>query len=155
MLIDRPCPHCGQPILEGALFCLDCGARILGGADTAGGRRLTDARVLDPVAHDDITALPRGSYVFAVDGLDRGRRFDLAERESFVIGREDADIRLLDPFISRRHAEIKAEGKRWLIFDLASANGSLVNNQPADGQELLDGDIIEIGYTALIFRVKL
>lgn len=156
MIINRPCPHCGQPILEGALFCLDCGGRMLGAADTAGGRRLTNAKVMDPaVAVDDVSDLPSGAYIFVVEGIDRGRRFDLAGKDGAEIGRDGADIHLQDPFISRRHAQIKADGRRWVIFDNDSTNGSLINDMPANGQELLDGDLIEVGYSTLIFRVKL
>lgn len=154
-MIKRHCPHCGQAILEGALFCLDCGSRLLGSAETAGARRLTGSTILDPVGIDDLADLPRGSYIFVVEGLDRGRRFDLLDQEKFSIGREGADISLTDPFVSRRHVEIQADGRRWLIHDRDSTNGSLVNDRRANGEELLDGDIIEIGYTTMVFRVKL
>ncbi|MDP1809204.1 MAG: FHA domain-containing protein [Actinomycetota bacterium] len=155
MIINRPCPHCGQPILEGSLFCLDCGDRILGAAGTAGGRRLTGAKVLEAGAVNDLTGLPGGVYIFVAEGIDRGRRFDLAGKKTLVIGRDGADINLQDPFISRRHAEIKADGRRWVMSDFGSTNGSLINDLPADGRELLDGDIIEVGYSTLVFRVKL
>lgn len=155
MLIERQCPHCGQPILEGSLFCLDCGGRILGAANTAGGRRLTGLKLIDSADGDDIADLPAGAYVFVVEGVDRGRRFDLAGKEAVIIGREGADICLQDPFISRRHAEIKADGRRWLMSDCSSTNGSFVNECPADDRELLDGDVIEVGYSTLVFKVKI
>lgn len=155
MKIIRPCPHCGRPILEGSLFCLDCGGRILAAAGTAGVRRLTGLKVREAAAVHDLSGLPGGAYIFVAEGIDHGRRFDLAGKESVVIGRDGADIDLQDPFISRRHAEIKAEGRRWVMADFGSTNGSLINESPADGRELLDGDIIEVGYTTLVFRVKL
>lgn len=155
MIINRPCPHCGQPILEGSLFCLDCGGRILGAAGTAGGRPLTGAKIMEPAVVDDVGDLPAGVYIFVVEGIDHGRRFDLAGKDIVVIGRDGADINLQDPFISRRHAEIRADVRRWVLYDHGSTNGSLVNELPANGRELLDGDIIEVGYSTLVFRVKL
>jgi len=155
MDITRQCPHCGRSILDGALFCLDCGGRILRTASTAGGRRLSEARIMEPDSINDIGGLQSGSYLFVTEGLDRGHRFDLVDQKNFIIGRDEADICLHDPFVSRRHAEIRADGKRWLIFDFDSTNGALVNDLPVAGQELLDGDLIEVGYTTLIFRVKL
>ncbi len=152
-IINRHCPHCGQPILQGALFCLDCGSRILGAAPTAGGRRLTNLGI--PNVTVDLETLPSGSYIFVLEGVDKGCRFDLVDKATFIIGRDDADLSLQDPFISRRHTEIKSDKQRWLISDLSSTNGSFVNDIPAKGQELLDGDIIEVGYSTLMFRVKL
>ncbi|MDP1806862.1 MAG: FG-GAP-like repeat-containing protein, partial [Acidimicrobiales bacterium] len=87
-----------------------------------------------------VSDLPSGAYVFVVEGIDRGRRFDLAGKDVVTIGREGADINLQDPFISRRHAEVRVDGRRWVISDNQSTNGSLVNDRPAGGQELLDGD---------------
>ena len=153
MMIERICPHCGQPILEGSLFCLDCGRRILRKAETASGQRLAKFRTSEVI--DELEALPRGSYVFVVEGVDRGSRLDLNSEGTFTIGRDGADFPLQDPFLSRLHVEIKADGNRWLINDLESTNGSFLNDIPVKGQELLDGDQIEIGYTTLIFHVKL
>ena len=103
----------------------------------------------------DMEDLPSGSYIFVLEGVDKGRRFDLVDKQTFIIGREDADLALQDPFISRRHTEIKPDKQRWLITDLSSTNGSFLNDVPAKGQELLDGDIIEVGYSTLMFRSKL
>jgi hypothetical protein len=152
MIIDRICSHCGQPILKGALYCLDCGGQILGAAETAGGR--LPAANSNERFNIDMSGLPPGSYLFVVEGLDRGRRFSLVYNQIYVIGREDADIRLQDPFVSRRHAELKERDGRWCIFDHRSSNGTLVNDRPADGRELVDGDLIEVGYSGLLFTVN-
>jgi hypothetical protein len=152
MIIDRICSHCGQPILKGALYCLDCGGQILGAAETAGGR-LPEVKSTARF-NIDLSGLPPGCYLFVVEGLDRGRRFGLVYSQVYVIGREDAQIRLQDPFVSRRHAELRERDGRWFIFDHRSSNGTLVNDRPADGRELADGDLIEVGYTGLLFAVN-
>jgi hypothetical protein len=71
-----------------------------------------------------------------------------------VIGRAtEAQLRLNDPGVSRRHAEIRREGNEMLLFDLASTNGVRVNAMPVTRHRLLNGDRIELGSTTLIFRL--
>jgi pSer/pThr/pTyr-binding forkhead associated (FHA) protein len=54
---------------------------------------------------------------------------------------------------SREHAIIKREGRKALIEDQASANGTLLNGERISGAiQLRDGDAIEIGGIAFIFR---
>lgn len=56
-----------------------------------------------------------------------------------MIGREQgADIHLQDALVSRRHAEIRwQEGDGWLLLDLGSRNGCLVNGEKVDQQQVL------------------
>jgi Protein of unknown function (DUF3662)/FHA domain len=70
-----------------------------------------------------------------------------------VIGRAaECDIRVDDPGVSRRHAELRyAEGAVELV-DLGSTNGVAVNGTPAGRATLQDGDRIDIASTTLIFR---
>jgi hypothetical protein len=70
-----------------------------------------------------------------------------------VIGRAaECDLRLDDPGVSRRHAEVRyADGKVGVV-DLGSTNGVLVNGKPADRAELLDGDRLDMASSTLIFR---
>ena len=70
-----------------------------------------------------------------------------------VIGRlGGSDIVLTDPGASRRHAEVRRENGRYVISDLGSTNGTLVNGR-ADGERTLEeGDRISIGRTVLEFR---
>ncbi|HVW81189.1 MAG TPA: DUF3662 and FHA domain-containing protein [Mycobacteriales bacterium] len=70
-----------------------------------------------------------------------------------VIGRaSECDVRLEDPGVSRKHAEIRYSDGRVGIVDLGSTNGITVNGQPAERKELKDGDRIDIGHSTLIFR---
>jgi Protein of unknown function (DUF3662)/FHA domain len=70
-----------------------------------------------------------------------------------VIGRAaDCDIRVDDPGVSRRHAEIRyAEGNVELV-DLGSTNGVSVNGVPTPRATLRDGDRVDVAATTLIFR---
>ncbi|MEO8555651.1 MAG: DUF3662 and FHA domain-containing protein [Actinomycetota bacterium] len=74
-----------------------------------------------------------------------------------VLGRDNtADIILDDPGISRRHTEIRvtSDGPHLVasIRDLGSTNGTFVNGERITSQHLADGDRINVGRTALIFR---
>lgn len=70
-----------------------------------------------------------------------------------VIGRsKDTDIRVSDPNISRRHAEIRREGSTFWIVDLDSTNGVAVNGRALKRAKLDEGDQITLGSTELVFR---
>jgi Protein of unknown function (DUF3662)/FHA domain len=70
-----------------------------------------------------------------------------------VIGRsKDTDIRVSDPNISRRHAEIRREGSTFWIVDLDSTNGIAVNGRALKRAKLDEGDQITLGSTELVFR---
>ncbi|MBV9291341.1 MAG: DUF3662 and FHA domain-containing protein, partial [Frankiales bacterium] len=70
-----------------------------------------------------------------------------------VIGRaSDADLRLNDPGVSRRHAEIRLEAGEFYVVDLGSTNGVRVDNGRVARQQLSNGSRIEIGSTTLVFR---
>ncbi|HEV8527021.1 MAG TPA: DUF3662 and FHA domain-containing protein [Actinomycetes bacterium] len=69
-----------------------------------------------------------------------------------VIGRgSDVDLRIDDPGISRRHAEIRA-GFTTTVTDLGSTNGTLLNGELVSQAQLEDGDQIMLGNTILIYR---
>jgi Protein of unknown function (DUF3662)/FHA domain len=75
------------------------------------------------------------------------------EKPVMVIGRsKDTDIRVSDPNISRRHAEIRQEGSNFWIVDLDSTNGISVNGRAQKRAKLDDEDRITLGSTELVFR---
>lgn len=66
--------------------------------------------------------------------------------KSLVIGRHpDADIRVQEPTMSARHAELTPVGSRVSIRDLDSLNGTLLNGVRVVESMLRPGDQIEIG----------
>jgi pSer/pThr/pTyr-binding forkhead associated (FHA) protein len=70
-----------------------------------------------------------------------------------VIGRAaEADLRLDDSGVSRRHAELRYVDGRVELVDLGSTNGVTVNGKPTDRAQLQDGDRIDVASTTLIFR---
>ena len=77
----------------------------------------------------------------------------LLQKPIVVIGRsKDTDIRVNDPNISRRHAEIRQEGSTFWIVDLDSTNGVAVNGRALKRAKLDDEDRITLGSTELVFR---
>jgi len=86
----------------------------------------------------------------------RGRRkegsFELVDRE-YTVGRaEDAEIRIENPLVSRRHALLSYRDHAWRIDDLETPNGLYVNGEKVSSHLLVPGDHIEIGQHVLIFQ---
>jgi hypothetical protein len=98
------------------------------------------------------TAVRRASLVLEVNGV----RHPL-EPPGIVIGRGvDADLRIDDPGVSRRHAEIRvmpaANAPSVSIVDLGSTNGMLVNGQRVQQAQLDDGAVVKVGNTSMTLR---
>jgi hypothetical protein len=70
-----------------------------------------------------------------------------------VIGRMSTnEVVLSDPNVSRRHAEVRRNGDRWMLVDLGSTNGTTVNGKLAREHELGHGDRLMFGSTKLRFE---
>ena len=63
-----------------------------------------------------------------IAGPDAGRIYAI-EKPRVVIGREDVDLALDDPEISRQHAAIEVAGERITVVDLGSANGTQIGER--------------------------
>lgn len=92
----------------------------------------------------------RGQLVLEVNGM----RHPL-QPPGLVIGRgSEADLRINDPGISRRHAEIRVRGAQPAleleIVDLGSTNGIIVNGRRVRQSPLQTGSRIEIGSTRML-----
>ncbi|MEU6219594.1 DUF3662 and FHA domain-containing protein [Streptomyces sp. NPDC047022] len=73
-------------------------------------------------------------------------------RPTLVLGRStEADVRIDDPGVSRRHCEIRP-GTPSTIQDLGSTNGIVVDGQHTTRATLRDGSRIVVGSTTIIFR---
>jgi FhaA, N-terminal domain/FHA domain len=71
-----------------------------------------------------------------------------------TVGRGSSnDIVLGDANVSRKHAELRTDGGHWVLTDLGSTNGSLVNGRRASQQQLADDDRLTFGSTELVFRI--
>lgn len=100
---------------------------------------------------------PSFAWLVLVDGVHAGHIFNL-HPDATVIGRESScDIVVDDPSISRQHAKIRVvEGddkkKHFILHDLATENGTLLNGEEVDKCELEDGDQVVVGQTRFVFK---
>ncbi|MEV6330361.1 DUF3662 and FHA domain-containing protein [Streptomyces sp. NPDC051909] len=73
-------------------------------------------------------------------------------RPTLVLGRStEADVRIDDPGVSRRHCEIRT-GTPSTITDLGSTNGIVVDGQHTTRATLRDGSRIVVGSTTIVYR---
>jgi hypothetical protein len=99
------------------------------------------------------TAVRRAQVILEVNGM----RHPL-EPPGIVIGRgADADLRINDPGISRRHVEVRVfsgEGgvPQVSVVDLGSTNGIVVNGQRVQQATLDDGATVKLGNTVIRVR---
>jgi hypothetical protein len=88
--------------------------------------------------------------------LDDGsnRHYQLTEGATVVGRGQDAQFRLPDTGVSRRHLEITWDGWTATLADLGSTNGTTVNGTPVQTWQLADGDVVRVGHCSLIFRTQ-
>jgi hypothetical protein len=90
-----------------------------------------------------------------LEGELAGQEFAPA-RQVLVIGRsQQNEIVLAEQGISRQHASMQHGPQGWILTDLGSTNGTLLNGQPIRAQEpylLHPGDRVTIGSSVLLFQ---
>jgi pSer/pThr/pTyr-binding forkhead associated (FHA) protein len=70
-----------------------------------------------------------------------------------VLGRSrSCDVRLIEPSVSRRHAELRRTDGGWLLVDWASTNGTWVNGVRVERAHVADGDEIRLGGARFTLR---
>lgn len=88
-------------------------------------------------------------------GRDRGRHFQIPRGGKITLGRGSRlTNRLNDPSISREHLQFvnQEHNGKCMVIDMESRNGARINDKRLfHTQELEDGDIIQVGYTLLVF----
>jgi hypothetical protein len=115
------------------------------------GKFTVESRAVAGVEHDDRQDRGRRArMVIEVNGV----RHPLVP-PGIVIGRgSEADLRIQDPGVSRRHAEIKVTGLgfdlEYEIIDLGARNGMTVDGRKVTQAVLTDGSRIEIGSTKML-----
>ncbi|RFU21057.1 FhaA domain-containing protein [Geodermatophilus marinus] len=114
------------------------------------GRVATDTGRQSPSVVGRAGSKPGLTHVLVVDGP--GTRHELTTGRN-VIGRgTDADIRLPDTGVSRKHVDVVLDAGTAVAEDLGSTNGTLVNGRRITRQALSDGDVIRIGHSVLVYR---
>lgn len=83
-----------------------------------------------------------------------GRTYQLKQGPN-VIGRgQEAQFRLADTGVSRRHLEISWDGQVAMLTDLGSTNGTTVNSSPVQNWQLADGDVVRAGHSSIVVRLQ-
>lgn len=169
------CTHCSAQQLDGAIFCSECGASLLGSPQ----RRETTASLNRAAATGEETAFEMNEPLvidapavsvtptFTLVVINSGRRIILEACDNLLIGRKDnqrgiypdVDLGLdggYDAGVSRRHAMISLQNGSYCIEDLASANGTFVNGRRLHPQApfpIRPGDELKLGTLLLRFEV--
>ncbi|MBA3396439.1 MAG: GGDEF domain-containing protein [Deltaproteobacteria bacterium] len=110
---------------------------------------LDDSTVIGASAEDFGELSKDRAYLIVIAGTQVGEM--IALKESTVLGRGgDADVRLVEEKMSRRHCRLFIEGGEAFIEDLGSSNGTFVNGKRIESQKLSDGDKIQVGETTIL-----
>ena len=143
------CGFCGGRIAADDIFCAHCGARQplagVGSSATLRAARPTAKLVVAGTTELD------ASFVLQKDNNLLGR----TDPHSNVF--PEIDLSRFDPEtkVSRRHARIWREGETFLVEDLGSVNGTVVNDSirlaPRQPRVLDSGDKLRLGETTLHF----
>jgi FHA domain/von Willebrand factor type A domain len=156
------CPSCGRLLPPDAESCPSCAS-----APTRVGRRtaaLPDeepdlsptvlARMNTTEEYLERTITLQERPVLAITrGPGAGQVFELSTLTATSIGRSRAnDIRVDDVSISGQHCRVRPEDGQFVLHDLKSTNGTLVNEKRVSRHVLAEGDVISIGETSLQYR---
>ncbi len=89
-----------------------------------------------------------------VQGTQLGKVYRLGDHPTNIGRAQDAELWLSDDGVSRRHARLVHEAGRYFIEDLESANGTFVQGERVTRRRLEDGDLIQVGPSA-VFRYSI
>ncbi|MBP8707191.1 MAG: VWA domain-containing protein [Caldisericia bacterium] len=148
------CPNCGSLLKPLDVSCPVCGyktVKVSEGEETI----LTDDTV--PIQQEEEKTVIVGrkkslAWICIIDGENKGKVFDLKDDEPTSIGRNTSnDIVINDESVTEVHCKIFKNNNSYFIRDIASLNGTFLNNKRIENEELHDGDFIKIGETKFIF----
>jgi len=145
------CGFCGGRIAPDDVFCAHCGGR----------------QPLAAVGASAMLHAARPTAKLVVTGTTELDASFILQKDSNLLGRTDPhsnifpeiDLSRFDPEtkVSRRHARIWLEGETYLVEDLGSVNGTVINDSvrlaPRQPRVLDSGDKLRVGETTLHFLV--
>jgi two-component system, cell cycle response regulator len=104
-----------------------------------------------PPANDKRRSGGAAAYLVTIAGIRVGEMFKLGKEETLLGRGDDADLRLIDEGVSRRHAAVVREGDRVVLKDLGSVNGTFCNgSRISEALVLNDGDKISMGGATIL-----
>lgn len=155
------CPNCNFEEPEGAIFCSECGTKLIksDGLSTAS-IRATDAKLADPSTdHTPPPPIPISEAQISLHIIRTGQILPLVSRTEYTLGRiskgqsilPDIDLSPYDAYsqgVSRLHATLRIKDNQLYIEDLGSSNGTRINNTKIvshHDQLIQHGDVIALG----------
>ena len=91
------------------------------------------------------------ALLISTRGAVSGSRY-LLDEDEITVGRDpSSDILLDDSTVSRTHAVFRRINGNYSVIDAGSLNGTYVNRQRVDSQELKNGDEIILGKFRLVY----
>ena len=85
-----------------------------------------------------------------------GQVFELGDQAAMSIGRAKANEVVIDDVsVSSEHCRIRPEDGHFVLHDLKSTNGTFVNERRVTRHVLVEGDVVKIGETSLLFKTDL
>ena len=89
-----------------------------------------------------------------IQGSKKGEHIELPPDGVFIIGRDEAvGLQLNNVKISRRHSAIEITEQGFFLADLASKNGTFLNETPIQRKRLMTSDRIRLGPVEMVFRL--
>jgi len=111
---------------------------------------LTESTIVDaPLPNPE---LPKNLSVVleVIKGPAKGKKFKVGNRSTIVGRGERADFQIDDPMISKRHFQIEIHNKdKMTLKDLASSNGTRLNERYVSAVKIRHGDTVQIGNTRM------
>lgn len=89
--------------------------------------------------------------MFRTDGTRR--EFPLRPGATRIGRKDDCDIRIPLAEVSRHHCELIVDRATVRLRDLGAANGTILNGQRAEDEELEPGDEIRVGPLVFVLRI--
>ena len=89
-----------------------------------------------------------------LEGVDGGHAFILSKKSRVTFGRDEADVDLQDPAVSKLHCAIEVYDDVVVLRDLDSTSGSFLNGFQIKEDLLKSADKIKLGNTTLQILIK-
>jgi len=159
------CPECARPLPPDATICPSCAA-----APTQLATRSKPPPRESPELSETVLArmntteeylertitLQERPVLAITRGPRAGEVFELSALAATSIGRSRAnDIQVEDVSVSGQHCRVRPEDGQFVLHDLKSTNGTLVNEKKIVRHVLAEGDVIRLGETSLQFRLEM
>jgi pSer/pThr/pTyr-binding forkhead associated (FHA) protein len=97
------------------------------------------------------SSIPRNAFLI----VEGDRVFPLSQMVVNIGRRADNHLVLSDPRVSRAHAQIRAIRGQYVLFDLNSTGGTMVNGRRIHQCALKPGDVISLSGVPLIYGEEL